>query len=77
MNPYQNLADAIILQAVKDYRHVLRRYAAYPHNSEVNRQRHELETFFRSGWFEMLTDLDGEILLEKLQAEIFGKGVVA
>ena len=30
--------------------------------------RDEVERFFRSGWFEMLSNLDGETLLRQVQA---------
>ena len=77
MNPYQELANAIILHAVKDYRIALRRCAAHPHNRAYQSERDELERFFRSGWFGVLTNLDGEVLMKKIQDEIVRKAVVA
>ena len=58
MNPYEDLANAIILQAVKDYR-----------LTDDERELQEIERFFRSGWFSVLTSLDGVVLMEKLQKE--------
>ena len=60
-DPLDNLANAIILLAVQDYRRALKR-----RKSEV---RGECEKFFQSGWFEILTDVDGKVLMEKLQKE--------
>ena len=77
MNPYQELANAIILQAVKDYRVTLRRCAAHPRDRAYNNERAGLERFFRSGWFGFLTNLDGEVLMHQIQDEIFRKAVVA
>ena len=62
MNPYEELANAIILQAVKDYRKALK-------HDERGRKR-EIERFFRSGWFSILTNISGEMLIRKLRAEV-------
>lgn len=70
MNPYEALANAIIIQAVKDYRHALGTLKYYPNDANANATRSECEVFFRSGWFELLTDLDGEVLIEKIQREV-------
>ena len=58
MNPYQELANAIIVSAVKDYR-----------RTKNPAERKELECFFRSEWFTSLSNLNGEVLLEQLQKE--------
>ena len=55
MNPYEELANAIILQAVKDYR-----------LTDDERELQEIERFFRSGWYGMLTDLDSEYLMNSV-----------
>ena len=57
-DPWQNLAHAIVLQAVADYR-----------MAEKQRDLEELERFFRSDWFSMLTKLDPEYLIAKLRSE--------
>ena len=61
MNPYEELANAIVLQAVKDYR-----------LNDDERELASIERFFRSGWFQTLTSLDGEVLIEKLHREVYG-----
>lgn len=58
MNPYEELANAIVLQAVKDYR---------LHDDE--QELASLERFFRSGWFSTLTSIDPEMLISKLRKE--------
>ena len=55
---YEKLANAIILQAVRDYR-----------NCCSYQMRCSIERFFRSDWFMVLTNLDGEKLIKKLQEE--------
>ena len=56
--PYENLANAIVLQAVKDYR---------LHDDE--QELASIERFFRSGWFSTLTSINPEMLISKLRKE--------
>ncbi|MBS3887642.1 MAG: hypothetical protein KGZ56_11365 [Dethiobacter sp.] len=58
MDPYQELANAIVMQAVKDYR---------LHDNEQELAR--IERFFRSDWFSVLTNVNPEILITKLRKE--------
>lgn len=69
--PYQNLAQAIIVKAADDYRSALRGdgYGNY----SASQVKAECERFFRSAWFEVLTKIDGEVLIEKLQQEVHSK----
>ena len=66
---YTNLANAIILAAAKDHRRALRRLKKYPWDKDAESVRKDCERFFRSGWFQTLTSLDGEVLIEKLHRE--------
>lgn len=66
MDPYQKLADAIVLQAVKDYRQDLRRMKNRPSNINKGKVKED-ERFFRSSWFKSLTKIDGNYLIEKLR----------
>ena len=58
MNPYEELANAIVLQAVKDYR-----------LNDGEQELASIERFFRSGWFNTLTSIDPEMLIAKLRKE--------
>lgn len=58
MAPYEKLANAIILRAVKDYR-----------SAKRPATRTSIERFFRSGWFRELTSIDGEKLIADLRRE--------
>ena len=69
MTPYENLANGIVLRAVDDYRVALRDLRVNPSYSDALRTVAEVELFFRSGWFSVLTSVDGVLLLEKLQKE--------
>jgi len=63
MNPYQALANAIVESAVKDYKKALKYHFKHPKDKDYAREVADLERFFRSGWYGMLTDLDGEYLM--------------
>ena len=67
--PYQNLAQAIIVKAADDYRNALRGdgYGNYSAGQVIV----ECKKFFRSSWFMVLTKIDGEVLIEKLQQEVY------
>lgn len=58
MTPYENLANAIILQAAKDYR-----------LTDDEQQLQKIERFFRSGWFGVLSKVDTEFLIKELRKE--------
>ena len=62
---YIRLAHAVVVQAAKDYDAELDwfRQTYLNHKSELQ----SLERFFRSGWFELLSGLDGEALMEKIR----------
>jgi hypothetical protein len=64
---YKNLANAIILQAVDDYRNLLR--DKQPNIKYLEVSITEIEKFFRSEWFKILTDVDGEYIIKKLRKE--------
>ena len=67
---YEDLANAIILQAVKDYRMALKSLKANPRNRTAMADKDEIERFFRSDWFSVLTSVDGEMLIRSLQMEV-------
>lgn len=66
---YQELANAVVLQAVKDWRSAAARLRKRPNNRDAEQMRSETERFFLSGWFGVLTKLDGKVLLKKLKEE--------
>ena len=68
--PYENLSNAIILMAVKDYRDALKKLKKRPNYEPAKIMKSEVERFFRSDWYRELTSVDGEYLISKLQAEV-------
>ena len=70
MTPYEELANTIVLEAVRDYRKALSRYSVHYENVTFRRDKESLERFFRSEWFGVLTNLDPEVLIRKLCEEV-------
>ena len=69
IDPYENLAQAVILQAVKDYRTARKELKYHPKNKDTKLMIEDCERFFRSDWFGVLTSVDGQMLLIRLQEE--------
>ena len=77
MEPFESLANAIIELAVKDYKddllYLMEHKPIIPEDADdVNYRKHmdskaDLERFFHSGWFQTLSDLDGEYLMKRIQ----------
>ncbi|NCC61718.1 MAG: hypothetical protein EOM12_12450 [Verrucomicrobiae bacterium] len=88
MEPYESLANAVIVQAVKDYREAIHFLKRHPHTPDLDTEeamkdkrkrilreniiknegeRDDVEHFFHSGWFELLSNLDGETLLRQVR----------
>ena len=56
---YEDLANAIIIQAVKDFR-----------GTQSPQVRNEIKRFFKSQWFSTLSNVDGDILKKELEREV-------
>lgn len=69
-DPYEALGNAIILQAVKDYRVALKRIKANPKNKTALDEALTIEKFFRGPLYSVLTSVDPEFLISKLRAEV-------
>lgn len=67
---YENLANAIILQAVRDYRTALKCLKMNPQNKNAQHDRTEIERFVRSQWYSTLTSVDSEMLIHSLCEEV-------
>lgn len=67
---YQALANAIILQAVKDFKPAYRRLKRFPNDRAAQDTVREITKFFCSDYFSALTDLDGPALLQQIIREM-------
>ena len=70
IDPYKDLANAIILQAVEDYRKWAKEYSDSRDDRKLRKNLVELKEFFRSECFSILTHLDGVQLLARLKSEL-------
>lgn len=68
-NPYEELGNAVVLQAVKDYRDSKRTLKKHPKNTVALKMKSECERFFVSENFSIFTSIDGKSLLAKLEKE--------
>jgi len=71
---YKNLANAIILQAVKDFKPAYRRLKKRPNDRLAQDTVREITKFFCSDYFCALSDLDGPALLNRIMREMDEKG---
>ena len=69
MTGYQALANAIIEQAVKDYRAALKILRRHPDSKAAMAEAMEIERFFHSGWYGVLTEIDPDYLIKRLRKE--------
>lgn len=63
----EDLINAVILQAVKDYRSALAGGSVNGHDSKSVIA--ECERFFQSEWFNVLTKVDGMIIIVNIRKE--------
>ena len=68
---WEDFANAIILQAVEDYRRARRRIRLFPDKrQEILARMREVENFIGSWWYYQLTDVDGATLMAELKQEV-------
>lgn len=70
MAGFELLGNAIVLQAVEDYREARKAFADCPKDYGAKSMMLECESFFLSERFCIFTNIDGEALLEKLRKEV-------
>ncbi len=67
---YEELANAIVVEACKDYRRALRKLEKKPRDKESLSTKRDCEKFFKGKWFKSLTNLDGQKLMEMLRKSV-------
>ena len=72
-NPYEELGNAIILQAAKDYVHYRKKFNKFHKDTDFFRMK-ECENFFHSDWAQLLTDLDPAVIIKKIKKECIKNG---
>ena len=74
-DPYERLANAVILSAVADYRAALKKIKHNPKSKAAIDEALQLEKFFRSSWYQQLTSVDGEAKEYLKQAYLLDKQI--
>ena len=67
---YTALAHAIVKDAVKEYVQTLKKLQRNPENKDAYHKAKSLEKWFKSEWGELLSGLDGEMLIQKINEEL-------
>lgn len=70
---YENLANAIIVQAVVDYRKELDILEKRPGDLTAKAHIKKLEHFFRSEYFSVLTNIDPDYMMRRVQESSFSE----
>lgn len=65
----QRLANAVIILASKDYRAALKKIKKNPYSKAAKAELKEIEDFFHSDWYSVLTSVDGDMILKGLREE--------
>lgn len=70
LGPYEALGNAVVLQAVKDYREAVHKLSRGKKNTNAESTKQECERFFQSPYLNVFTQLDGKALLSQLEKEV-------
>lgn len=67
---YENLANAVVIQAFKDYVRILKATRKRPRDTAVLYEKAQLERFFLGERLSVFTSLDGELFIEKAKKKV-------
>ena len=67
---YQDLANAVVTQAAKDYKYYHKRIEKNPADDYAKHEVREIEDFFGSKWMNRLINIDGAEILERIKGEL-------
>ena len=67
LNGYIQLAHAIVAVAAESYKYTLLAVRSHTRSDSVYRRKAELESFFLSEWFGLLSGLDGRYFIKRMQ----------
>ncbi len=74
---YENLANAIVAQAVSDYKFTCNRIIRYeehtPERYTAIATRVDLDRFFNSKWYNILTNVDSKYIIQRVRLELVKK----
>ena len=68
--PFEEFGNAVVLQAVKDWRDAAQILRRGRKNVKAQLLKKDCEMFFKSPEFNLFSQLDGKVLLKKLEGEV-------
>ena len=71
---YENLANAIIFKAVRDYQHALITLHSNPNDWRAKARCSEVIVFFKSSFYRVLTSIDYEYLVRNAVKQVEERG---
>ena len=69
VTPWTELANAVVPQAVREYRTLRKTLEKHPNRTRAIHQILELLDFFYGDWYSLLTEVEPGYLLRKLEEE--------
>lgn len=69
MTGHQALANTIVKQAAQDYLAALKTLRRHPDSKAAMAEAMEIECFFHSPWYGVLTQVDPDYLIDRLRKE--------
>ena len=69
-DPDENLANAVVSVAAKDYLAALKKVKRKATNKDAMQEAMDLERFFHSAWYAQLTSVDPDYLIRRLRNEV-------
>ncbi len=70
ISPFEELGNAVVVLAAKDWREATEKLKHGRKNSSAEAMKAECERFFKSPEFNKFTSLDGKMILAKLESEV-------
>lgn len=67
---YEDLANAIVYKAVRDYQHALITLHSNPNDWKAKARCSEVMVFFKSGFYRVLTSIDYEYLVRNAVKQV-------
>ena len=70
LEDYEYIFEQVLIRAAKDYRNALKRLYKHPENPTALATKKEVECFFYSQWFTVLTKVNPNVIIKGIQEEI-------
>ena len=64
---WENLANAIVVQAVNDYLAAFKALQSDPDNFRAKRMQKEVLAFLKSEWYQTLTNVNPRVIIQHLE----------